>query len=177
MLRVVEDLRYPVGPFNAPHAVTMDQVRVAIDEIAACPAALRNSVRGLTDTQLDTPYRDGGWTVRQVVHHVPESHMNAYIRMKLGLTEDHPTIKPYEQDRWSSLPDAKGPIGVSLALTDALHERWVRLLKLLEEKDFQRTIYHPENGDQSLAVVSLHYAWHGRHHVAHITSLRTRMSW
>jgi uncharacterized damage-inducible protein DinB len=131
----------------------------------------------LTDAQLDTPYRDGGWSVRQVVHHVPESHMNAYIRSKLGLTEDRPTIKPYEQQLWAELPDAKGPIGVSLTLLDSLTERWVRLLKLLDEKGFRRTIVHPENGEMSLGLVALHYAWHGKHHTAHVTSLRARKSW
>jgi uncharacterized damage-inducible protein DinB len=173
----VDDLRYPIGPFDFARSVTADGVNAAIEEIAACPAALRNAVRGLDDAKLDTPYRDGGWTVRQVVNHVPESHMNAYIRIKLGLTEDHPTIKPYEQQLWAELPDARGPIGASLALLDSLHERWVRLLKLMDEKDFTRIIHHPENGDMSLGLVTLHYAWHGKHHTAHITSLRKRMGW
>ena len=173
----MDDIRYPIGPFDFKQTVGMDQVRAAIDDIAACPVALRNAVRGLDEAKLNTPYRDGGWTVRQVVHHVPESHMNAYVRIKLGLTEDRPTVKPYDEARWAELPDAKGPIGPSLALLDPLHERWVRLLKLLDEKAFQRTIMHPANGEMSLGLVTLHYAWHGTHHTAHITSLRSRMGW
>lgn len=173
----MEDLRYPIGSFDFKTPVATDKIRVAIDEIAACPFALRNAVRGLDEKKLDTPYRDGGWTVRQVVHHVPESHMNAYVRIKLGLTEDRPTIKPYEEDLWAQLADARGPIGPSLALLDPLHERWVRILRLMEEKDFQRVIVHPENGEMSLGLVTLHYAWHGKHHTAHVTSLRTRMGW
>jgi hypothetical protein len=173
----MDDLRYPIGVFDFKQAITTEKIRAAIDEIAACPAALRNAVRGLDDAKLNTPYRDGGWTVRQVVHHVPDSHMNAFIRVKLGLTEDHPTIKPYEQQLWAELPDAKGPIGVSLTLLDAVHERWVLLLRALDEPAFARTIHHPENGDMLLGLVTLHYAWHSKHHVAHITSLRTRMGW
>jgi len=173
----MDDLRYPIGRFDFAQTVTVDRVRAAINEIAACPTALRTAVRGLAEPQLDTPYRDGGWTVRQVVHHVPESHMNAYVRIKLGLTEDRPTVKPYDEARWAELPDAKGPIGASLALLDPLHERWVRLLKLLDDSAFGRTIVHPENGEMPLGLVVLHYAWHGQHHTAHITSLRTRMGW
>ncbi len=173
----MDDLRYPIGTFDFKQPVTIDKVRVAIDEIAACPAALRNAVRGFNDEKLDTPYRDGGWTVRQVVHHVPDSHMNGYIRIKLGLTEDHPTIKPYEQQLWADLPDAKGPIGPSLTLLDSVHERWVRLLRALDEKEFGRTIFHPENGPMTLGLVTLHYAWHGQHHTSHVTSLRARMGW
>ncbi|HXV13668.1 MAG TPA: putative metal-dependent hydrolase [Candidatus Krumholzibacteria bacterium] len=173
----MDDLRYPIGQFDFKQAVTMDRVRGAIDEIAACPAALRSAIRGFDDAKLDTPYRDGGWTVRQVVHHVPDSHMNAYIRLKLGLTEDNPTIKPYEQQLWAQLPDAREPIGPSLANLDAVHERWVSLLRQLEEKDFSRTIFHPENGSMTLGLLTLHYAWHGKHHVAHLTSLRKRMGW
>ncbi|MCI0451994.1 MAG: putative metal-dependent hydrolase [Candidatus Latescibacteria bacterium] len=173
----MDDLRYPIGPFDFEQPVTMDTVRVAIDEIAACPAALRNAVRGFDDAKLDTPYRDGGWTVRQVVHHLPDSHMNAFVRIKLGLTEDNPTIKPYEQQLWAELADARGPIGPSLAILDALHERWAPLLRSLEEKDYRRTIFHPEYGSMSLGLLTAHYAWHGKHHVAHITSLRKRMGW
>jgi hypothetical protein len=173
----MDELRYPIGLFDFKQAVTTDRVRVAIDEIAACPGALRNAVRGLVDAQLDTPYRDGGWTVRQVVHHLPDSHMNAFIRIKLGLTEDHPTIRPYEQQLWAELADARGPIGPSLSLLDSLHERWVLLLRALDAQDFERTIFHPENGDMSLGMVALHYAWHCKHHAAHITSLRKRMGW
>ncbi len=177
MLRAMEELRYPIGRFDFKQPVTAEKIRVAIDEIAACPAALRGAVRGFDDAKLDTPYRDGGWTVRQVVHHVPESHMNAFVRVKLGLTEERPTIKPYHEDRWAKLPDVKGPIGPSLAILDPLHERWVRLLKLLDDAQFQRVIVHPENGEMSLGLVTLHYAWHGRHHTGHVTSLKQRMGW
>lgn len=173
----MDDPRYPIGTFDFTQRVTMDRVRAAIDEIAACPSVLRNAVRGLDDKKLDTPYRDGGWSVRQVVNHVSDSHMNAFIRLKLGLTENHPTIKPYEQQLWAELGDARGPIGGSLSLLDALHERWVRLLRTLDEKDFERTIFHPENGDMTLGLSTIHYAWHGKHHTAHVTSLRTRMGW
>lgn len=177
MLRRMDDLRYPIGPFDWKQSVTMDGIRGAIDHIAACPTALRNAARGLDDAKLETPYRDGGWTVRQVVHHVAESHMNGFIRTKLGLTEDHPTIKPYEEQLWAELPDAKGPIGPSLTLLDALHERWVRLLKPLDEAAFRRTIFHPQSGDMTVGLVAIHYAWHGRHHTAHVTSLRARRGW
>ena len=173
----MDDLRYPIGVFDFKQAITAEKLRAAIDEIAACPASLRTAVRGLDETKLNTPYRDGGWTVRQVVHHVPDSHMNAFTRVKLGLTENHPTIKPYEQQLWAELPDAKGPIGVSLTLLDAVHQRWVLLLSTLDANALARTIHHPENGDMSLGLVTLHYAWHGKHHVAHITSLRSRMGW
>jgi uncharacterized damage-inducible protein DinB len=173
----MDDLRYPIGDFDFKQPVTSENIRVAIDEIAACPAALRNAVRGLDDAKLATPYRDGGWTVRQVVHHLPDSHINGFIRVKLGLTEDHPTIKPYQEQRWAELPDARGPIGTSLTLLDAVHERWVRLLSQLDDAAFARTVFHPDNGDMSVGLITLHYAWHGKHHVAHITSLRTRMGW
>ncbi len=173
----MNDVRYPIGDFDFKQPVTSENIRVAIDEIAACPAALRNAVRGLDDAKLATPYRDGGWTVRQVVHHLPDSHINGFIRVKLGLTEDHPTIKPYEEQRWAELPDARGPIGTSLTLLDAVHERWVRLLSQLDDAAFARTVFHPHNGDMSVGLITLHYAWHGKHHVAHITSLRTRMGW
>lgn len=173
----MDELRYPIGPFDFKQRITEEAVREAIDEIAACPAALRNAVRGLDNAKLDTPYRDGGWTIRQVVHHVPESHMNAYIRLKLGLTEERPTIKPYEEQLWSALPDAKGPIAPSLALLDPLHERWVRVLRSMGEQEFQRAIIHPANGEMTLGLLTLHYAWHGKHHVAHITSLRKRVGW
>src|SRR6476620_9464894 len=144
-----------------------------IARIAAAPEHLRTAVAGLDDAQLDTPYRPGGWTVRQVVHHVPDSHLNAYTRIKLALTEDEPTIKPYEEARWAELPDARtGPIEISLALLEALHRRWVLLLRELQPADFTRQFRHPEHGRaMSLDEVLALYAWHGRHHVAHITSL------
>jgi uncharacterized damage-inducible protein DinB len=174
----VDDLRYPIGRFVAPKPVTFEHVRVAIDDIEACPRALRAVVRDLDDAQLDTPYRDGGWTVRQVVHHLPDSHMNAYVRMKLGVTETRPTVKPYEEARWAELEDGRrAPIELSLTLMDSLHARWTRWLRSLGEADFRRVYFHPDNGEQSLAEVTVHYAWHGKHHVAHITSLRRRLGW
>jgi uncharacterized damage-inducible protein DinB len=174
----MESLRYPIGRFNPPRPVPPEHVQASIDAIAACPGRLRAAVRGLDDVQLDTPYRDGGWTVRQVVHHVPDSHMNAYTRMKLAVTENHPAIKPYHEALWAELADGRGaPVEWSLALLDALHARWVTFLRSLPEADFRRALYHPESGDLTLDVVTLHYDWHGRHHVAHITSLRERMGW
>ncbi len=148
-------------------------------DIAAAPAQLRAAVAGLTPAQLDTPYRDDGWTVRQVVHHLPDSHLNAYTRIKLALTEDEPTIKPYEEARWAELPDARGgEIEPSLSLLESLHQRWLMLLRQLSSSDFDRRFRHPEHGRIfGLNEVLAMYAWHGRHHVAHITSLRQRMGW
>jgi uncharacterized damage-inducible protein DinB len=174
-------LKYPVGKFSFPSPVTgitRTQRDQWIAEIAETPERLRAAVAGLDAAQLDAPYRPGGWTVRQVVHHVPESHMNAYIRFKLGLTEDEPTIKPYDEDAWAKLPDvAVTPVETSLALLDELHLRWVTLLRLLDDAQFARTFRHPALGvirlDGNLAL----YAWHGKHHTAHITSLRERMGW
>ena len=172
------DLQYPVGRFDWRTKPGDAERRKAIDEIAVLPAAMRKAVHGLTEEQLNTPYRPGGWTVRQVAHHVPDSHLNAYVRFKLALTEDRPTIKPYDEKRWAELPDTvHTPIAISLALLEALHERWVVLLRSLEPKDFSRTIVHPASGEMDLDKLVSHYAWHGRHHVAHITSLRQRMGW
>jgi uncharacterized damage-inducible protein DinB len=173
------DPRYPVGKFDrskAPH--TADERHTFIDQIAAVPARMREAVAGLSDAQLDTPYRDGGWTVRQVVHHVPDSHMNAYTRVKLALTEDEPTIRPYDEAAWAKLNDVRDtPIAVSLTLLEALHDRWVRILRALTDADFSRTLLHPEHGVMTLDTLVAMYAWHGRHHVAHITSLRERSGW
>ena len=174
----MDDLRYPVGKFHHESDVTLDQRRAWIRQIADAPAALRQAVDGLNDEQLETPYRPDGWTIRQVVHHVPESHMNAYIRYKLALTEDNPTIKPYDETAWSKVADtARTPINVSLALLDALHTRWVILLESLGEADFARPLIHPERGQITLDWMLQLYAWHGRHHVAHITSLKNRRGW
>jgi uncharacterized damage-inducible protein DinB len=173
------DPRYPIGKFQWSGGVATPAERAErIAQIEACPTGLRAAVRGLDDSQLDTPYRNGGWTVRQVVHHVPDSHMNAYVRFKLGLTEDEPTIKPYEESRWAALPDTREtPIETSLVLLEQLHDRWVRLLRSMSADDFARTIRHPETGVQRLDQVLALYAWHGPHHVAHVTSLRERMGW
>jgi hypothetical protein len=172
------DLRYPVGPFEFAGSLSGGQRKTLIDQIAATPEKMRMAVAGLSDEQLNTPYRPEGWTVRQVVHHVPESHMNSYVRFKLALTEEEPTIKPYFEDRWAQLEDAnQAPVGLSLDLLDALHGRWVWFLRSLKDADFQRTFRHPELGIVSLDRNIALYAWHGRHHVAHVTSLRERMGW
>lgn len=172
------DLRYPVGEFQWEENFTDDRRRELIGQIAEAPAKLRAAVAGLSDEQLNTPYRDGGWTVRQVAHHLPDSHLNAYVRFKLALTEDEPTIKPYDQELWAKLPDAKtAPIEPSLMLLESLHQRWVTLLKSLSAADFKRKLKHPELGEVTLERYLGLYAWHGRHHVAHITSLRERMGW
>lgn len=173
----MDDLRYPIGPFTKPASLDAAARTAAIDTIARAPALFRQAVAGLTDAQLDTPYRPGGWTVRQVAHHVPDSHLNAYVRFKLAVTEDVPTIKPYEESLWAKLADSALPIDVSLRLLDALHERWVVLLRSLGNDQWVREFVHPESGrlrvDQLLAL----YAWHGAHHTGHVTSLRRRMGW
>ncbi len=172
------DLRYPVGDFSFSGKLAPDERAVLIDQIADTPERMRAAVHGLAREQLDTPYRPGGWTVRQVVHHVPESHMNSYIRFKLAMTEDAPTIKPYFEDRWAQLQDAlDSPIEPSLDLLEALHRRWVWFLRSLKDEDFDRTFQHPELGVVSLNKNVALYAWHGRHHVAHITTLREREGW
>ena len=174
----MEDLRFPVGKFHYDGPPTPEQQRSFLEAIAQTPAQLRAAIKGLSDLQLDTPYRPEGWTVRQVVHHVPDSHLNAYVRFKLALTEEDPTIKPYAEDRWAELADTKAtPVEVSLTLTDSLHDRWVRLLRSLDPAQWKRTFRHPEMGPMTLERTLALYAWHGRHHVAHITELRKRMSW
>jgi uncharacterized damage-inducible protein DinB len=175
----IDELRYPIGKHQfEPGAAGTERGRW-IDEIAATPAQLRAAVAGLSAAQLDTPYRPGGWTLRQVAHHLADSHLNAYIRTKLALTEDEPTIKPYDEARWGELPDARtGPVEPSLTLLTALHHRWVLVWRAMSAAEFGRTFLHPEHGRTMTLdeIVSL-YAWHGRHHVAHITSLRRRMGW
>lgn len=171
------DLRFPIGRAERRSSLTPDQRRAAIDALAVAPEALRAAVRGLTDAQLDTPYRPGGWTVRQLVHHVADSHMNAYIRFKLALAEDNPTIKPYDQDAWVALADSSLPPAVSLDLLGALHTRLVALLRAAPSEAFARTLQHPENGPMTVDSMLGIYSWHGRHHTAHITSLRERMGW
>jgi len=172
------DLRYPIGKFHFDGPLTPEQKQKSLDDLANAPANLRAAVLGLSPQQLDTPYRPEGWTVRQVVHHVPDSHMNAYIRFKLALTEDEPTIKPYEQQLWADLSDSKStPIEISLTLLDSLHDRWLRLMQSLTPRDWKLTFRHPELGIVSLEKNVALYAWHGRHHVAHITALRQRENW
>ena len=176
--RAVADPRYPVGKFSYGGTLTPAQRAQAIKDIAATPKNFRAAIKGLSKKQLDTPYRDGGWSVKQVVHHVPESHMNAYIRFKLALTEDTPTIKPYKEDEWSKTADVnKTPVETSLGLLESLHQRWVILLKSLSPADFERKVNHPENGIMSLDKVLALYAWHGKHHAAHITNLKKKKGW
>ncbi|HEX9368083.1 MAG TPA: putative metal-dependent hydrolase [Vicinamibacterales bacterium] len=175
---MIDDPRFPTGTFHFNPAVTPEMRRESIAAIREAPAALRAAVRGLSETQMNTPYREGGWTVRQVVHHVPESHMNAFTRFKLALTEDSPTIKAYDEDAWAKLGDvARTPVETSLVLLDALHQRWVTLLEVMRPEDFGRPLVHPESGPMTLDRMLQLYAWHGRHHVAHITTLRTREGW
>jgi uncharacterized damage-inducible protein DinB len=174
---VMSDLRYPVGKFSYAGPLSAEQKKQSLDDIEQTPAYLRAAVRVLSEAQLDTPYRDGGWTVRQVVHHVPDSHLNAYVRFKLALTEDDPTIKPYREDRWAELPDSRQPIENSLVLLESLHRRWMVLLRSLTEEEWKKPFRHPELGLMTLEKTLALYAWHGKHHVAHITSLRERMGW
>ena len=173
-----DDPRFPVGKFVWPDSVTPRDREQYIGIIADTPKQLRAAVAGLSDAQLDTPYRDGGWTVRQVIHHVPESHMNSYIRFKLALTEENPVIKPYDEDAWAKLADvASTPIEVSLDLLENLHTRWVNLLRGIDEAGWNRSFVHPEIGPVTLEKNLALYAWHGRHHAAHITALRQRNGW
>jgi uncharacterized damage-inducible protein DinB len=172
------DPRYPIGKFKLPEQFSDHERQIHIRQIEEAPANLRAAVKGLSEQQIDTPYRKGGWTVRQVVHHLADSHMNAFVRFKLALTENAPKIKPYDQQLWAELADAKSaPIELSLVLFDSLHKRFVTLLKSMSAADFARTMNHPEQGIVSLDKYLSLYAWHGRHHVAHITSLRERMGW
>jgi len=172
------DPRYPIGKPDLKPELSDAERRDAIESIAATPAALRAAVAGLTEEQLDTPYREGGWTVRQVVHHVPDSHLNAYTRFKLALTEDEPTIKPYAEDRWAELEDSRTtPIEVSLTLLETLHRRWDELLRSLGPDDFECALQHPDMGRLTLDQMLCLYSWHGRHHVAHVTELRAREGW
>ena len=172
------DPRYPIGNFEMPTQVTPVRRAQAMDEIAALPVKMRAAVNGLDDAQLDTPYRSGGWTVRQVVHHVPDSHLNAYVRLKLALTEEKPTIKPYDEDAWSKLADSKStPIEVSLSLLTAVHDRFDRIWRSLKPEQFARQLVHPESGERTVDWLLFLYEWHGKHHTAHITELRKQKGW
>jgi uncharacterized damage-inducible protein DinB len=174
----MSDPRYPIGKFSYSGPPTAEEKQKFLDDIEQAPAQLRAAVASLSEQQLDTPYRDGGWTVRQVVHHVPDSHMNSYMRFKLALTEDNPTIKPYMEDLWAELPEAKSaPVEVSLSLLEDLHRRWMLLLRGLKPEDWKRTFRHPELGSVELEKNLALYAWHGKHHVAHVRNLRERMGW
>ena len=172
------DLRYPIGPWSPPKsAVSPDWRTNHIADIAALPAQIRAAVGGLSETQLDTPYRPGGWSVRQVVHHLADSHANGFIRNKLALTEQNPTIKPYDEERWAELPDSALPIDVSLRMLESIHERWAALLRALPAERFAAPYQHPQSGPQTLDSSLSNYSWHGRHHLAHITELRRREGW
>jgi len=174
----MSDPRYPIGKFQPSEHIDDMMRSECIQRIADTPAEAKKAVQGLSDKQLDTPYREGGWTVRQVVHHLPDSHINSYVRFRLALTENEPTIKPYEERKWAELFDARtAPVALSLHLLESLHERWVMLLRSLKPADFSRTFRHPENGVRNLDWLLQLYAWHGRHHVAHITSLKEKMKW
>jgi len=174
----MDDLRYPVGKLELRMEASPAERQRWISEIAACPAQMRAAVQGLSEKQLDTPYRPGGWTVRQVAHHVPDSHMNAFIRLRLALTETEPTIKPYDEKRWADLADSRtAPVELSLTLLEVLHTRWVMVWHSLQDADWDRTWHHPEMGKLTITALASIYGWHSRHHVAHITELRKRMSW
>lgn len=176
--QLMADPRYPIGTFEAPEPITPELRQGWIERIATLPGRMREVLAGLEEARLDTPYREGGWTLRQVVHHVPDSHMNAYIRFKLALTEDTPTIRPYNEEDWARLGDTRDtPIETSLQLLENLHRRWVMLLQSLSEADYRRAYIHPESGRTRLDQALGSYAWHGDHHLAHITELRKRMGW
>lgn len=172
------DPRYPVGRYHSPDSITAAQRSSWIGEIEDLPASLKRVVAGLTESQLDTPYRPAGWSIRQVVHHLPDSHLNSYTRFRLALTENSPVIKPYDEAAWAELPDAKGaPIAPSLTLLEGLHARWAALLHSLSDAEYARTFQHPELGKIRLDWTLGLYAWHCRHHLSHITGLRARERW
>lgn len=174
-----DDLRYPTGRFSSvKRPLTHAERGARMEAIRIHPTKMRAAVVGLGDGQLDTPYRDGGWTVRQVVHHVVDSHVNAYIRVKLAITEENPTVRPYREKLWAELPDAKSmPVEVSLSILDGIHARWAVLLDSLTPEQFGRALHHPEMGDITIDTLVELYGWHGAHHVAHITGLRARRGW
>lgn len=177
-MNTIDTQRYPIGKFDWGSPLSPSGRAANIEIIDRLPSDLRAVLAGMSPEQLDTPYREGGWTVRQLVHHVADSHMNSYVRYRLALTENQPTIKPYDEKLWAELPDAKAaPLEDSLQLIDALHRRWTALLRALRDEDFARTFRHPERGLMTLDQNTALYAWHGRHHVAHITGLRERMGW
>lgn len=175
----MDDLRYPIGRFTPPDGpASDDQLAAWIDDLAALPGQMRAAVAGLDEAQLDTPYRPGGWTVRQVVHHVPDSHLNAWVRFKWTLTEDRPLIKAYDESAWAELPDTRTvPVETALTFLDLLHARWTGLLRALDREALSRVFVHPVSGENRLDHTVGMYAWHGTHHVAHITRLRERQGW
>ncbi len=175
---MTENLRYPVGPCEWPNDVSAEERQQHLRDIAELPAKLQEAVAGLAPEHVDIPYREGGWTIRQIVHHIPDSHMNSYVRFKLALTEEQPTIRPYDEKLWAELADARtGPIEISLAMVDSLHSRWSIMLGNMTDADFERTIRHPEIGVLKLKSMVAGYGWHCRHHVAQIVATRRRMGW
>ena len=172
------DPRYPIGKWERRDTLTAGERATMIAQVGEVPARMRTAIAGLDEAQLDTPYREGGWTVRQVVHHVPDSHLNSYTRFKLALTEEERTIRPYDEAKWAALSDSRDtPVETSLTMLGALHDRWTILLRAMSDDDFRRTLRHPDIGVMSLDALLSLYAWHGRHHVGHVTSLRERMGW
>ncbi|HEX8637242.1 MAG TPA: bacillithiol transferase BstA [Pyrinomonadaceae bacterium] len=171
------DLRFPIGKFAAPSEITPETRVRFIQTIKDLPQKLSDSIESLNEEQLDTPYRPGGWTVRQTVHHVADSHLNSFCRFKLALTEENPTIRPYWEDRWAQLADSRMPIEVSMKIVEGLHARWTNLLEAMSDEEFQRKLIHPETGEWTLEKMLALYEWHSRHHTAHITNLRTRSGW
>ncbi|MRH42542.1 putative metal-dependent hydrolase [Aquibacillus halophilus] len=171
------DLRYPIGQFDFKEELSKDKLEGWIEDIEKIPFQLEATVNGLSAEQLDTTYRPGGWTIRQVVHHIADSHLNSYVRFKIALTEDQPTIKPYLEDQWAQLPDYDLPVGVSLQLLKSVHERWTTLLRSMTISDFERKYNHPETGQTTLGLSLGLYAWHGYHHHAHITTLKESLEW
>jgi hypothetical protein len=173
-----DDPRYPIGRFKKTEQLSAAERADALGVLEAAPTRFREAVRGLTDAQLDTPYREGGWTVRQIAHHLPDSHMNAYVRIRLALTEDGPTVRPYNEKLWAELHDARtAPVETSIALLDGVHGRLVRLLRSVDEPAFARRFVHPEGYDGTIDTLVGMYAWHSKHHTAHVTGLRERMGW
>lgn len=172
-----EDLRYPIGDFNADVEITPELRQSYIETIEDLPENIIKAIEGLNEEQIDTRYRPEGWTVRQVIHHVADSHLNSFCRFKLALTEDHPTIRPYYEDRWATLPDSKMPVDVSLKIIEGIHQRWAEILISMTDDDFRRELIHPESGNWTLEKMLGLYDWHSKHHTAHITSLRQRNGW
>lgn len=173
----MDTLKYPIGPYEPVQELEANRISEWIEEISSLPVRLKKEVAHLDEGKLDTPYRKGGWTIRQVTHHLADSHMNGYMRTKLALTEENPRIKTYDQDLWAGLPDVNLPVSVSLDILDGIHNRWTAVLETLSGADLSRTIDHPESGELVLFNLVGMYAWHGNHHLEHITNLKSRENW
>jgi hypothetical protein len=173
-----EDPRYPIGKFKKNERLSGEERAAALAVLEPAPARFREALAGLTDAQLDTPYREGGWTVRQLAHHLPDSHLNMYVRVRLALTEDVPTVRPYDEKLWAELPDARtAPVEASLAMLEGAHSRLVHLLRSVDESSYQRRFVHPEGYNGTIDTWIAMYAWHSKHHTAHVMGLRERMGW